>query len=238
MSQALSDPQVLVAGWRALAGSIDHTLLRMDASREEITRACEEAVHFSFAAVVVNPWWTNLAASLLRGTTVKTATVIGFPLGASHTTVKRYEAQEAVRVGAQELEMVMNVGALKSGDRHVVQGDIASVADIAHHAGAILKVVIETPVLTLEEKILSCELCLAAQADYIKTATGFSGGTAPGDVALIRGVVGDRARVKASGGIRTAAAVSEMLNAGANRIGTGSAIAIVSELGAPDYSGK
>lgn len=238
MSQALSDPQVLTAGWRALAGSIDHTLLRMDASREEITRLCEEAVHFSFAAVVVNPWWTSLAASLLRGTSVKTATVAGFPLGASHTTVKRYEAQEAVRVGAQELEMVMNVGALKSGDRHVVLSDIASVAEIAHQAGAILKVVIEAPVLTLEEKILSCELCLSAEADFIKTATGFSGGTAPDDVALIRGVVGERAQIKASGGIRTAAAASEMLHAGATRIGTGSALAIVSELGAPEYSSR
>jgi len=237
MSETLTDLQlhaVLRAnqGWRAVASSIDHTLLKPEAGREQIVRLCEEAAHFNFAAVCVNPWWIGLCASLLRGTPVKVATTIGFPLGANHSTVKRFEAEEAVRLGAQELDMVMNVGALKSGDRQSVQNDIAAVAAVARAGGALLKVILEAPLLVLEEKILSCELALAAKADFVKTATGFFGGATVDDVSLMRGVVGNRAGVKASGGIRTAAAAQAMIEAGANRLGTSSGVAIVRELGA------
>lgn len=232
MPQILTDPQLQMRGWQAIAHSIDHTLLKPEASREQIVRLCDEAATFSFAAVCVNPWWISLAGSILRGTSVTVATTIGFPLGANHTTVKRFEAEEAIRLGAQELDMVMNIGALKSGDRQSVQNDIAAVAEVTHAGGAILKVILETPLLTLEEKILSCELSLAAKADFVKTATGFFGGATADDVSLMRGVVGNRAGVKASGGIRTAAAAQAMIEAGANRLGTSSGVAIVRELGA------
>ncbi len=162
--------------------------------------------------------------------------MIGFPLGANHTTVKRFEAAEAVRTGAHELDMVMNIGALKSGDRPSVQNDIAAVCDVAHSSGALVKVILETPILTLEEKILSCELALAAKADFIKTATGFMGPTTIEDVSLLRGVVGDRAKLKASGGIRTAAAARAMIDAGADRIGDSNSVEIVRELGAPELA--
>ncbi len=238
MPQILTDPQLHTRGWQAVAGAIDHTLLKPEAGREQITRLCEEAVNFNFAAVCVNPWWIGLAASMLRGTPVKVATTIGFPLGANHTTVKRFETEEAIRLGAQEVDMVMNIGALKSGDRQSVQNDIAAVAEVARAGGAILKVILEAPLLTLEEKILSCELALAAKADFVKTATGFFGGATVDDVSLMRGVVGNRAGVKASGGIRTAAAAQAMLEAGANRLGTSSGVAIVRELGATDGSSR
>jgi deoxyribose-phosphate aldolase len=232
MSQILTAPQVHRPAWQAIAGIIDHTILKPEATQEQIVHLCEEAAGFSFAAVCVNPWWIGLAASILRGTPVKVATTIGFPLGANHTTVKRFEAAEAVRLGAHELDMVMNVGALKSGDRQSVQNDMVAVAEVAHGGGAILKVILETPLLSLEEKILGCELSLAAKADFVKTATGFFGGASVEDVSLMRGVVGDRAGVKASGGIRTAAAAQAMVEAGANRLGTSSGVAIVHEMGA------
>ena len=237
MSETLTAPQHQTLGWQAIASSIDHTLLKPEASREQMVRLCEEAAHYGFAAVCLNPWWIGLAASALRGTPVKVATTIGFPLGANHTTVKRFEAQEATRLGAQELDMVMNIGALKSRDRQSVQNDIAAVAEVAHGAGAILKVILETSLLTLEEKILSCELSLAGKADFVKTATGFFGSATVDDVSLMRGVVGDRAGVKASGGIRSAAAAVAMLEAGANRLGTSSGVAIVRELGAGEFPG-
>ncbi|HEY1527569.1 MAG TPA: deoxyribose-phosphate aldolase, partial [Candidatus Angelobacter sp.] len=175
MSQVLSDPQVCVRNWQSIAGFIDHTLLKSEATADQIVRLCEEAVCFNFAAVCVNPWWIGLAVSVLHGTRVKIAATIGFPLGANHTTVKRFEAAEAVRLGAQEVDMVMNIGALKSGDRQGVLNDILAVAEVAHGSGAIIKVILETPLLTLEEKILSCQLSLAAKADFVKTATGFFG---------------------------------------------------------------
>lgn len=146
--------------------------------------------------------------------------------------MKRQEAHEAIRLGAQELEVVMNIGALKSGDRKLVQAEIECLTAIAHNHGAMIKIVLETPLLSLEEKILSSQLCLAAKADFVKTATGFMGSTTADDVALLRGVVGDQAGVKASGGIHTAADVSAMLEAGADRIGTSNGLAIVRELGA------
>jgi deoxyribose-phosphate aldolase len=232
MSQILTDPQVHTRGWQVIASAIDHTLLKPEASREQIVHLCDEALSFGFAAVCVNPWWIGLAASVLGGTSVKVAATIGFPLGANHSTVKRFEAEEAIRLGAQELDMVINIGALKSGDRQAVKNDIAAVAEVAHGGGAILKVILETPLLTLEEKILSCELSLAVKADFVKTATGFFGGATVDDVTLMRGVVGHRAGVKASGGIRTAAVAQTMIEAGANRLGTSSGVAIVRELGA------
>lgn len=235
MPHVLTDPQIVVQPWQALAGSIDHTLLKAETTQEQIIRLCDEARHFNFAAVCVSPWWIGLAASRLSGTEVKVAATIGFPLGANHTTVKRFEAEEAIRLGAQELDMVLNVGALKSGDRQSVQNDIAAVVEVAHGAGAIVKVILETPLLSLQEKILCCELSLAAKADFVKTATGFLGGATVDDVSLMRGVVGTRAGVKASGGIRTASTAQAMMAAGANRIGTSSGVAIVHELGAPEF---
>src|SRR5437016_7146996 len=220
MSQVISDLQTNIRNWRSVASAIDHTLLKPEATHDQIVKLCEEAAFYKFAAVCVNPCWISLAVSVLRGEGVRIAATIGFPLGANHINVKRAEAVEAIRVGAQELDMVMNIGALKSGDRRLVQTDIAAVAKVAHSHGAILKVILETPLLTLEEKILSCELSLAAKADFVKTATGFFGGATVDDVAIIRGVVGDRARVKASGGIRTAAVANSMLDSGADRLGT------------------
>jgi deoxyribose-phosphate aldolase len=236
MSQVLTDPQVSLRNWQTVAGFIDHTLLKSEATADQIVRLCEEAACFNFAAVCVNPWWIGLAVSVLHGTPVKIATTIGFPLGANHTTVKRFEAAEAVRLGAQEVDMVMNIGALKSGDRQGVLNDIVAVAEVAHGSGAIVKVILETPLLTLEEKILSCQLSLAAKADFVKTATGFFGSAAPEDVSLMRGVVGGQAGVKASGGIRTAANANAMIDAGANRIGASASVAIVRELGAPEFT--
>lgn len=235
MSQVISDLQTKVRNWRSVAGTVDHTLLKPEATRDQIVKLCEEAAFYKFAAVCINPCWISLAVSVLRGEGVRIATTIGFPLGANHINVKRVEAVEAIRVGAQELDMVMNIGALKSGDRRLVQTDIAAVAKVAHNHGAILKVILETPLLTLEEKILSCELSLAAKADFVKTATGFFGGATVDDVALMRGVVGDRAKVKASGGIRTASTAHEMLDAGADRIGASASVAIIHELGAPEF---
>lgn len=232
MSQAIFESQTQVRSWQSVAGVIDHTLLKSEASREQITKLSEEAIQYGFAAVCVNPSWISLVASLVHGTAVKVATTIGFPLGANSTNVKRFETAEAIRLGALEVDMVMNIGALKSGERRLVQNEIAAVVEIAHAQGAIVKVILETPLLTLEEKILSCELSLAARADFVKTATGFMGSATVDDIALMRGVVGERARVKASGGIRTAAAAVAMLEAGADRLGASSSVNIVKELGA------
>ena len=238
MAQVLSEPQTSVRSWQSIAGFIDHTLLKSEATADQIIRLCEEAAYYNFAAVCVNPWWIGLAVSVLQGTPVRIAATIGFPLGANHTTVKRFEAEEAVRLGAQELDMVMNIGALRSGDRPGVLNDMIAVAEVAHGSGAIVKVILETPLLTLEEKILSCQLSLAAKADFVKTATGFFGSATADDVTLMRGVVGDHAGVKASGGIRTAANANAMLDAGANRLGASAGVAIVQELGAPEFKSR
>jgi deoxyribose-phosphate aldolase len=222
------------ADWRSVAAVIDHTLLAPATTQQQIHELCAQAVHYGFACVFVNPTYAALAVSILDGSNIKVGTPVGFPLGASLTTTKRHEALEAVRVGVSELDMVINLGALKSGERQLVQNDIKAVANVAHDAGAILKVIIEAGLLTLEEKIIACELSVAAGGDFVKTNTGFldSGATAD-DVALMRGVVGDRAGVKASGGLHTLHDVLTMIHAGANRIGTSSGIAIVQELGAP-----
>jgi deoxyribose-phosphate aldolase len=184
--------------------------------------------------VVVNPSYVTLAASQLHGTPVRVATVIGFPLGASLSVIKLAEAEAALHNGALELEMVINIGALKSGDRVLLKTEIGSLAKLAHQGNALLKVILENALLTQEEKILGCALAMDAGADFVKTSTGFaSSGATPGDVALMRGVVGHALGVKAAGGIRTSADFQIMIDAGANRIGTSAGVSIVQELGAP-----
>jgi deoxyribose-phosphate aldolase len=227
-------PSVAVSDWRSAANLIDHSQLNPDATRDQIVVLCDEAVGYGFHNAMVNPAYVALAAARLRGTAVKTATVIGFPLGANLTVTKLTEAVAALRNGAQELDAVINIGALKSGDRTLVQSEMRSLAKLAHEHGAILKIIMENALLTQVEKILACSLAVEAGVDFVKTSTGFaaSGATAS-DVVLMRGVVGLKIGVKASGGIRTAAQFMDMVDAGANRIGTSASVGIVRELGAP-----
>ncbi len=226
-------PALSVPEWQAAAWCIDHTLLRPEVSRAQVVQLCEEAAQYGFACVMINPTWVSFCASRLRDTPVKTGVVIGFPLGASVTTAKRLEAEECLRLGADELDMVMNIGALKSGDHALVETDMHALAETCHQAGAILKVILECALLTNQEKETACRLSLAAGADFVKTSTGFStGGATLADVALMRRVVGDRCRVKAAGGVRNAADFAAMLKAGADRIGTSSSVSIMRELGA------
>jgi len=215
----------------ATAALIDHTLLKPDATREEIVKICDEAFQYSFASVCVNPTWVPLAAEKLRCTTVKVCTVCGFPLGATLPAAKRAEACESLRVGAQEVDMVINVGALKSGDWDFVQADIHGVAEVCHAAGAITKVILETSLLNDEEKVAACLLARAAGADFVKTSTGFStGGATPRDIALMHFVVGDGLGVKASGGVRTLEDLRKMVAAGATRIGASASVKIMEQI--------
>ena len=225
-------PQIAVApaqaDWQRLAVLIDHTLLKPGSTNTEVQQLCREAADYGFACVMLNGTRVALACSLLTGTGVKIGCVVGFPFGASTTSVKRYEALDAIRLGAHELDMVMNIGALKSGDRSLVQADMRGLVEIAHDNGAILKITIETALLSLEEKILACQLAVAAGADFVKSSTGFlHAGAVPADISLMRGVVGDKLGVKASGGIRTLEDAQAMIEAGANRIGTSSGVAMV-----------
>lgn len=214
---------------------IDHTLLKPEGTRAQVEKLCDEAKKFHFASVCVNGVWVPLAAKLLHATPVKVCTVIGFPLGATPTSVKRFEAAELLRAGAQELDMVMNVGAMKSGDRAQVEADIRGVCDVVHAGGGSVKVILENVLLSDEEKVAACEICVAAGAEFVKTSTGFaSAGATAADVALMRKIVGNRAGVKAAGGIRTAADLKKMVEAGANRIGASASLAILTELGAPE----
>jgi deoxyribose-phosphate aldolase len=227
-------PSILVSDWRSAANLIDHTLLKPDATRNQVIALCEEAVGYGFHAVMVNPANVALAAAQLRGSPVKVGTVVGFPLGANLTVIKLAEAEAALRNGAHELDMVLNVGALKSGDRMLVQQEMRSLARLAHDRGAILKVILETCLLNQVEKILVCSLALEEDVDFVKTSTGFAdAGATAADVVLMRGVVGHKAGVKAAGGIRTATQFMDMLDAGANRIGSSASVEIVQELGAP-----
>ena len=213
------------AAWARL---IDHTLLKADATEAAISRLCAEALEHGFAAVCINPAWVRLCAETLGGSSVAVCTVIGFPLGATLPEVKVYEAHQAISAGAHELDMVIQIGALKSGDRFLVERDIRGVAQAAHARGAILKTIIETSLLTQEEKVAACELAGLAGADFVKTSTGFGpGGATAEDVALMRGVVGDAMGVKAAGGIRSLDAARRMIQAGASRIGTSSGVQIV-----------
>jgi deoxyribose-phosphate aldolase len=222
-----------VPDWQKIAQAIDHTVLKTDATRPAIIRLCEEAKRYGFASVCIQPCHVGLASRLLHGSAVKVCTVIGFPQGATLTSVKVFEATETVREGAQELDVVINVGALLSGDREFVLNDIRQVAEAAHGGGAILKVIIETCLLTREEKILACQLAVEAGADFVKTSTGMSSaGATIEDVALMRATVGPTIGVKAAGGIRTAEDAIAMLQAGANRIGASASIQIVQALGA------
>ena len=216
------------ADWKRLAAIIDHTLLKPETTSIDVERLCREALEYGFACVMLHPTYIALAAAMLAGTKMKIASVMGFPLGANTTSVKRYEALNAIRLGAREIDMVMNIGALKSGDRTRVEADMRGLVEVSHDNGAILKITVETALLSLEEKILACQLAVAAGADYVKSSTGFSrGGAVAADISLMRGVVGNKTGVKASGGIRTLEDAQSMIDAGANRIGTSAGITII-----------
>ncbi len=222
-----------LASRQSLAGVIDHTLLKPDATREQVEKLCDEAVRYRFACAMVNPMWASTAVSVLSGTGIPVGVVLGFPLGASLVSTLRHEAAALTRLGARELDMVIPIGQLKSGNHHAVEHAIQATVSVAHHNGALLKVILETCLLTVEEKLRGAEIAILAGADFLKTSTGFaSGGATAADVALLRGVAGGRCGVKASGGIRTLADVRTMLDAGANRIGASAGVAIVRELGA------
>ncbi len=209
---------------------IDHTLLKPDASREDIRKLCQEAARFGFASVCVNPWNVAQAAELLRESSVRVCTVVGFPLGATLPQVKIYEAEQAIMLGAQEIDMVENVGALKSGLDDVVEQDIRGVAEACHRSGAICKVILETSLLTNEEKVRASVAAKKAGADFVKTSTGFStGGATAEDVALMRAAVGAGMGIKASGGIRSFEDVKKMVSAGATRIGASASVKIVEQ---------
>lgn len=210
-----------------LAGMIDHTLLRADATKAEIAKLTLEAKTYNFASVCVNPTWVSFAAEQLKGTEVKVCTVIGFPLGASTSAVKAFETKDAIANGATEIDMVINIAALKDGNHELVEKDIRAVVEAAADK-ALVKVIIETCLLTDEEKVTVCELAIKAGADFVKTSTGFStGGATPEDVALMRKTVGVRAGVKASGGVRSLDDMNKMVEAGATRIGASSGVKIM-----------
>jgi len=222
-----------LSSWQALAAVIDHTLLKPDATREQVENLCDEAIRYRFACAMVNPAWASTAVGVLSGTGVPVGVVIGFPLGASLVSTLRQEAAALTRLGARELDMVIPIGQLKSGNHQAVHHAIHAAATVAHHHGALLKVILETALLTVAEKLRAAEIAIQAGADFLKTSTGFdSGGATVADVALLRGVAGARSGVKASGGIRTLADVRALLEAGANRIGASASVAIVRELGA------
>jgi deoxyribose-phosphate aldolase len=222
-----------LSSWQTLAAVIDHTLLKPDATSDQVENLCDEAIRYRFACAMVNPIWVPAAVSVLSGTGIPVGAVIGFPLGASLVSALRQEAAAVICLGAREVDMVIPIGQLKSGHHHAVHHAIHAVADVAHRHGALLKVILETALLSVEEKLRAAEIAIQAGADFLKTSTGFaSGGATPADVALLRGVAGARSGVKASGGIRSLADVRALLEAGATRIGASSSVAIVRELGA------
>jgi deoxyribose-phosphate aldolase len=215
---------------RQVASFIDHTLLKPEAARGEILKVAEEAASYGFASVCINPTWVREAACALRGTGVKVCTVIGFPLGANTPDVKAYEARRAIFDGARELDMVINIGALKSGESDLVLRDIAGVVGAASEAGCLTKVIIETALLTDDEKVRACLLARQAGADFVKTSTGFSkAGATAADIALMRRTVGGEMGVKAAGGVRDLKQAQEMIRAGATRIGASVGVKIVQE---------
>ena len=221
-----------LSSWQSLAGVIDHTLLKPDASREQIENLCDEALRYRFACAMVNPVWASTAVGVLSGTGVPVGVVIGYPSGATLVSTLRQEAAALTRLGVRELDMVVPIGQLKSGNHHAVHNAVHAAATIAHHHGALLKVTLETALLSVAEKLRGGEIAIQAGADFLKTSTGFaSGGATPSDVALLRGMAGARCGVKASGGIRTLADARALLEAGANRIGTSASVAILRELG-------
>ncbi|MCU6712776.1 deoxyribose-phosphate aldolase [Paenibacillus sp. J5C_2022] len=219
--------RALQASAESIAAMIDHTLLKADATAAEIGKLCEEARDYSFATVCVNAGWVKLAAEELKGSAVGVTTVVGFPLGATSSASKAFEAAQAIADGATEVDMVLNIGKLKSGDLEAVEADIAAVAE-ACKGKAALKVILETGMLTDEEKVAACELSKRAGADFVKTSTGFGkGGATTADIALMRSTVGPELGVKASGGVRDLETAQAMIAAGATRIGASSSIAIV-----------
>jgi deoxyribose-phosphate aldolase len=212
----------------SIVALIDHTLLKPEATRDDVRKLCREALRYSFASVCINPYWVPLAAAELKGSRVKVCTVCGFPLGATATETKVAEAEAAVRVGAQEVDMVINVGALRSGDYEAVKLDIQSVAEACHSGGAIVKTILETALLDDNQKATACVLAKMAGADFVKTSTGFGpAGATVHDVALMRLVVGPEMGVKAAGGIRTLEDFKKMAAAGATRIGASASVKIV-----------
>ena len=218
------------AATAGVSGMIDHTLLKPDATREEIEKLCREAAEFKFATVCVNPTWVSLAASRLRGSGVGVCAVVGFPLGATTADVKNFETRRAIFDGATEIDMVINVGALKSKDLRTAERDIEAVTDPCRQYRVISKVIIEAALLTDEEKITACTLSKAAGADFVKTSTGFGpGGATAADVALMRRVVGVEMGVKAAGGVRDLEGLKTMVAAGASRVGASAGVKIVQE---------
>jgi len=211
-----------------VAALIDHTLLKPDATRRQIEELCREAREFGFATVCVNPAWVSLAASKLAGSAVGVCSVVGFPLGATTADVKAYETRRAIFDGAREIDMVINIGALKSGDLRTVERDIEAVTTPCRDCGVLSKVIIEAALLTDEEKVAACTLAKAAAADYVKTSTGFGpGGATVADVALMRSVVGAEMGVKAAGGVRDLEALRAMVAAGASRVGASASVKIL-----------
>ena len=220
-----------------IASYIDHTLLKPEASEAEILKVCAEAVEYHFKSVCVNPLWVKTVKTALKGSGVLTCSVIGFPMGATPSDVKAFEARGAVLDGADEIDMVINIAAARAGDKGALVDDISAVADAVHAGGALLKVIIETSLLSDDQKVLACQASVAAGADFVKTSTGFNGGGAtPEDIALMRRTVGTDLGVKASGGVRSLADAQAMIAAGATRIGASSGIAIVKgEQGSSSY---
>jgi deoxyribose-phosphate aldolase len=215
---------------QGVASMIDHTLLKPDATRQNIEELCREAAQFKFATVCVNPAWVALSARLLAGSGVGVCSVVGFPLGATTADVKGYETRRAIFDGAREIDMVINVGALKSGDLRLVERDIESVTTPCRDCGALSKVIIEAALLTDDEKVTACTLAKAAGADYVKTSTGFGpGGATAADVALMRRVVGAEMGVKAAGGVRDLEGLQAMVAAGATRVGASAGVKIVQQ---------
>ncbi len=213
-----------------LARFFDHTLLRPEATRAQVEALCQEAIRYGFFSVCVNPSYLALASSILKGTGVKVCSVVGFPLGATLPEVKAFEAEKAIALGADEIDMVMNVGAMKSGDYDLVREDIARVVAVAHGAGALVKVILETALLSRDEKVMACRLAMEAGADFVKTSTGFGpGGATVEDVRLMRETVGDKMGVKAAGGISSLEQALAMIEAGGSRIGASRSVRIIQE---------
>ncbi|HEX3145769.1 MAG TPA: deoxyribose-phosphate aldolase [Pyrinomonadaceae bacterium] len=224
---------------RDWASLIDHTLLKPDASQTEIKHLCEEAAQYHFASVCVNPTWVRACACHLQGSGVPVCTVIGFPLGATLPDVKAYEARRAIMDGAREVDMVINVGALKSGDDCLVEHDIRAVVEVAHEHDVTCKVIIETALLTDDEKVRACQAAKSAGADFVKTSTGFSkGGATVADIALMRRTVGADLGVKASGGVKSMADARAMVEAGATRIGASVGVKIAQEAAGVKSNGR
>jgi deoxyribose-phosphate aldolase len=221
-----------------VARLIDHTLLQPDATESQIQQLCLEAKQYRFASVCVNPTWVPLARSLLVDSLVKVATVVGFPLGANLPEVKAFEAERAIHNGAHEIDMVINVGRLKSGSHQVVFQDVTSVVAVARRSGALVKAIIETALLTEEEKVAACVLAQAGGVEFVKTSTGFSkGGATVADVALMRRVVGPSLGIKAAGGIRSLQTLQELVAAGATRIGASASVKIMEEVAGAGANG-